>query len=63
MDMRLDFWVEKGSKINQQNVYLNTALHYALLNQNYALADLLIKNGADEKIKNSDGLIPWQMNK
>ena len=59
----VNYLIEKGSKINQQNASLNTALHYALLNQNYALADLLIKNGADEQIKNSDGLIPWQMNK
>ena len=59
----VNYLIEKGTKINEQNIYLNTALHYALLNQNYAMADLLIKNGADEKIKNSDGLIPWQMNK
>ena len=59
----MNYLIEKGTKINEQNIYLNTALHYALLNQNYSMADLLIKNGADEKIKNSDGLIPWQMSK
>jgi hypothetical protein len=57
------YLIEKGAKINEQNKILNTALHYALLNQDYKMADLLLKNGANEKIKNSDGLIPWQMDK
>ena len=45
---------------NSQNKKLNTPLHYALTYQNFKLADLLIRNGADENIKNRDGLGPWQ---
>ena len=39
---------------------MNTPLHYALSYQNFELADILINAGADESIKNYDGLTPWQ---
>jgi hypothetical protein len=54
------FLLEKGANTNSQNKKLNTPLHYALSFQNYDIADLLLKYGADESIKNSDGLTPWQ---
>jgi hypothetical protein len=50
-----DFLIEKGANINTQNIYLNTPLHYAFAHKNYKLVDKLIKNGADETIKNRFG--------
>ena len=38
----------------------NTPLHEALTHQNYEIADLLIKKGAKETIKNKYGKTPWQ---
>ena len=54
------FLINKGADINSQNKKLNTALHYALSFQEYDIADLLLKYGADENIKNINGLTPWQ---
>ena len=54
------FLLERGANTNSQNKKLNTPLHYALSFQNYDIADLLLKYGADESIKNSVGLTPWQ---
>ena len=56
----IKFLLHKGANSNSQNKKLNTPLHYALTYQNFKLADLLIRNGADENIKNRDGLAPWQ---
>ena len=54
------FLINKGADINSQNKKLNTALHYALSYQEYDIADLLLRYGADENIKNINGLTPWQ---
>ena len=56
----IKFLLHKGANSNTQNKKLNTPLHYALSFQNYDIADLLLKYGADESIKNVDGLTPWQ---
>ncbi len=56
----IEFLIDKGANINSQNKKLNTPLHYALSYQNYDIADLLLRFGADENIKNIDGLTPWQ---
>ena len=56
----IKFLLHKGANSNSQNKKLNTPLHYALSFQNYDIADLLLKYGADESIKNVDGLTPWQ---
>ena len=52
--------LEKNVNINIRNVKGNTALHYALGNKMYYIADLLKKNGADESILNKNGLTPWE---
>jgi hypothetical protein len=51
----LEFLIERGANVNTQNIYLNTPLHYASSHKNYKLIDILIKNGANEKIKNRFG--------
>jgi ankyrin repeat protein len=56
----IEFLIDKGANINSQNKKLNTPLHYALSYQNYDIADLLLRFGADENIKNIDGLTPYQ---
>ena len=56
----IEFLLSRSALPNSQNKKLNTPLHYALTYQNFKLADLLIRNGADENIKNRDGLGPWQ---
>ena len=50
-----DFLIDKGANINTQNIYLNTPLHYAFAHKNYKFVDKLIKNGANETIKNRFG--------
>ena len=54
------FLLDKGANINIQNYQLNTALHYAFLYSRYDLINLLVSNGADEKILNKKGLTPWE---
>ena len=49
-----------GANPNSQNYKLNSPLHYALSYQNFELADILIKHGANENLKNLEGLTPWQ---
>lgn len=53
------FLCEQGCETNIQNNYGNTALHYAIANQYYVLADILERNGAREDILNYKGLAPW----
>ena len=50
----------KGADPNTQNNKLNTPLHYALIYKNFEISDLLIKYGANENLKNGDGLTAWQ---
>ena len=58
----VNYLIEKGAKINLQNIHGNTALHYAILNKNFKIVDLLIKNGANEEIKNKYGFTPYELN-
>jgi hypothetical protein len=53
------FLCEKGIKVNMQNNNGNTALHYAIGNQFYSIADILTRHGAREDISNKRGLLPW----
>ena len=49
-----------GANPNSQNYKLNTPLHYALSYQYFEIADILLRNGANEEIKNEKGLTAWQ---
>ena len=53
------FLCEQGAEVNYQNNSGNTALHYALGKQFYAIADILTRHGAKEDIRNLKGLTPW----
>lgn len=53
------FLCEQGLEINMQNNNGNTALHYAIANQFYSIADILTRFGAREDIANNKGLYPW----
>ena len=46
---------KKGDILDYKDRGGNTALHHCVLNCNYELAKLLIRNGADLSIKNSSG--------
>ena len=52
--------VEKGANINAQNLMGNTALHYAISQKYFKIADILAKYGAREDIYNIFGLSPWE---
>ena len=52
--------LEKKVKINIRNKNGNTALHFALGNKFFYIADQLKKHGADETILNKKGLSPWE---
>ena len=51
----------KGVDPNIQNKFGNSALHIAYKNDNAFIINLLFEHSADQKIKNSNGLFPWQM--
>ena len=51
---------EHGSEVNNQNYIGNTALHYAIGNNFFDIADLLVRYGARESIKNKKNLSVWQ---
>jgi len=52
--------ISYDANINTQNKLLNTPLHYALLNRNFALTNLLISRNANQLLKNSFGMNPWE---
>ena len=53
------FLCDENAEVNTQNNNGNTALHYAIGKQFYALADILTRHGAREDIINSKGFAPW----
>jgi len=53
------FLCEENAEVNTQNNNGNTALHYAIGKQFYALADILTRHGAKEDIRNAKGFAPW----
>ena len=53
------FLLEEKAEVNIVNNNGNTALHYAIGKQFYAIADILARYGAREDIKNIKGLTPW----
>ena len=56
----IEFLIKKGCKINIQNNLGNTALHIAFMINNLQIVNLLISYGANQKILNNHGLIPWE---
>jgi ankyrin repeat protein len=48
-------------RINEVEVRGNTALHFIARADNVKLYDLLVKRGADENIKNSNGQTPLEL--
>ena len=54
------YLLNQGANPNSQNYKLNSPLHYALTYKNFELADILIKYGANENLKNGEGLTAWQ---
>ena len=56
----VNYLLHLGANPNSQNYKLNTPLHYALSYQYFEIADILLRNGANENLKNSDGLTAWQ---
>ena len=55
--------LKKGAEPNIQNNFGNSALHLAYRNDNFFIINLLVEYGAEQKLKNIDGLYPWQMSK
>jgi hypothetical protein len=54
--------IEKGVLVNTQDeITLNTPLHYAIENEDYTLVDLLLKHDASVTIKNRDGQTPLEL--
>ena len=53
------FLCQEEIQINRQDDIGNTALHYAIGKQFYAIADILSRHGAREDIKNNNGYTPW----
>lgn len=54
------FALRKGLNINAQNSAGQTALHYCFAYGHRALASYLIDKGADDSIKNAEGLTPYE---
>ena len=50
---------QQGANVNIQNDLGNTALHYAIANQFFSIADILKNHGAKEDIANNKGFSPW----
>ena len=47
--------LDKGAFLDWPDVRGNTALHYAVMNNNKILIELFVKRGADLSLKNTDG--------
>ena len=54
------YLLKRGINVNLENKFGNTALHYAFMDQNYELADILLQHEADEFKMNIFGKTPWQ---
>ena len=56
----MTFLIESGADVNKANDYGNTPLHFAFSNKNYDIVNLLLKNNANEGIRNLKGQSPWE---
>lgn len=54
----LKFLILNNIGINNQDIYGNTALHYAARNKHEKAIEILLSAGADIQIKNNDGITP-----
>ena len=54
------FLCEQGVEVNNQNQTGNTALHYAIGKHFYDIADLLVRFGAREDIRNKNNFTVWE---
>ena len=54
----LKFLLTKNIGINNQDIYGNTALHYAARNKHELAIKTLLAIGADVQVKNKDGITP-----
>ena len=52
--------LDSNAEVDLQNNNGNTALHYALGNKLFYIADILKRYGADESKLNKNGLTPWE---
>lgn len=53
--------IEHGVNINRIDEHGNTALHYAVLNGNDVMIEVLLESGADVNIRNNDGKTPLHL--
>lgn len=53
------FYIEHGVSVNAQDYSGSTPLHYAVQQNNFPVVNLLLKAGADPKIKDQDGTTPF----
>ena len=51
----------RGAVVNQTSSSGNTALHFAAVNNNYGVLEILLRSGADPSIPNEVGLIPIEL--
>lgn len=59
---RAKFLISKGAQINTiANGYCTTPLHNAVFTNSLKMVTLLVKNGADTKIRNSSGQTPKEL--
>jgi ankyrin repeat protein len=52
--------INAGYNVNAQNFQGNTPLHYAINFFHRKIVNLLIENCADENLRNSKKLTPWE---
>ncbi|XP_076328120.1 uncharacterized protein LOC143234560 isoform X2 [Tachypleus tridentatus] len=57
----VNFMLERGCDVNQQNKTGFTALHQSASKGNILLTDFLLKNGADPDITTNSGVLPVQL--
>uniref|UniRef100_A0A182PEN1 Uncharacterized protein n=1 Tax=Anopheles epiroticus TaxID=199890 RepID=A0A182PEN1_9DIPT len=57
----IELLLDHGAEINAQDDSGNTALHHAFMEMQLQLAELLVARGADRKLRNKAGQLPYQM--
>lgn len=57
----VNFYIKHGVSVNSQDYSGSTPLHYAVQQNNFPVVHLLLEAGADPKIKNQDGITPFDM--